>query len=118
MYWVVPIGGNICPAPDATGVPLVALVVESPILIAAEFPAVALISSQQAGVLTLLAINGWALPSPVISAMLWTKAVPRFLRRRQHGPYCPPPSAFWSRCRLLRGSQIGRAPLGKECRSR
>src|ERR1041385_766962 len=79
MYWVVPIGGNNCPAPDATGVPLVALVVESPILMAAEFPAVALISSQQAGVLTLLAINGWALPSPVISPMLWTKAVPRFL---------------------------------------
>jgi hypothetical protein len=58
MYWVVPIGGNNCPAPDATGVPLVALVVESPILIAAEFPAVALISSQQAGVLTLLATSG------------------------------------------------------------
>ena len=73
MYWVVPIGGNSCPAPDATGVPLVALVVESPILTAAEFPAVALISSQQAGVRTLLAINGWALPSPVISAILWTK---------------------------------------------
>src|ERR1041385_5255879 len=96
MYWVVPIGGNICPAPDATGVPLVALVVESPILIAAEFPAVALISSQQAGVRTLLATNGWALPSPVISAMLWTKAASYLGTGFGGSIRGPPPSACQS----------------------